>query len=267
MMQQQYCLRWKYHQSNLQTMFSSLLDRGFFCDVTLACQDKTIRAHRVVLCACSVYFDGLLTNHAHERNPIIIMNNAKFNDIKCLIEFMYKGEINVDHENLATLLKTAEELKIKGLAEVSWRNESTGAANVDPLAPPASAEVFNASSLTRNNNNNLNNSSNIFVKSFNNNSSSAAANSPNFNMNTQISLAPLDQIASQTMSLSPFHQMPMIPMQMAQQQQQMISSPNLPQLTPLRIQGNHPSEQPSPVPLKKKRGRPPLDGEFEQYTR
>lgn len=94
---QQYCLRWKYHHSNLQTMFSSLLDRGCFCDVTLACEEQMIRAHRVVLCACSVYFDTILTNHANERNPIIIMKDARFNEIKCLIEFMYKGEINVEH--------------------------------------------------------------------------------------------------------------------------------------------------------------------------
>lgn len=102
MLQQQYCLRWKYHHSNLQTMFSSLLDRGCFCDVTLACEEKTIRAHRVVLCACSVYFDSILTNHANERNPIIIMKDAKFNDIKILVDFMYKGEINVEHVRAAT---------------------------------------------------------------------------------------------------------------------------------------------------------------------
>lgn len=104
MLQQQYCLRWKYHHSNLQTMFSQLLDRGFFCDVTLACEEKTIRAHRVVLCACSTYFDAILTNYAAERNPIIIMKEAKFADIKCLIEFMYRGEINVEHVSILAVL-------------------------------------------------------------------------------------------------------------------------------------------------------------------
>lgn len=69
-------------------------------------------------------------------------------DIKYLVEFMYKGEINVEHvsvlspflrrhetyelstlasqqNNLASLLKTAEELRIKGLAEVSWRDDES----------------------------------------------------------------------------------------------------------------------------------------------
>ncbi|XP_036318356.1 longitudinals lacking protein, isoforms H/M/V isoform X2 [Rhagoletis pomonella] len=135
MLPQQYCLRWKYHHSNLQTMFSQLLDRGCFCDVTLACEGQLIRAHRVVLCACSSFFDTVLTNYASERDPIIIMKDVTFADVKCLIEFMYKGEINVEHASLASLLKTADDLKIKGLAEVSWRDDDDG-----PPLPTAATE-------------------------------------------------------------------------------------------------------------------------------
>jgi hypothetical protein len=47
MLPQQYCLRWKYHHNNLQVMFSQLLERESFCDVTLACEGKTLRAHKV----------------------------------------------------------------------------------------------------------------------------------------------------------------------------------------------------------------------------
>ncbi|XP_017783430.1 PREDICTED: protein tramtrack, alpha isoform [Nicrophorus vespilloides] len=122
MLPQQYCLRWRYHHSNLQTMFSQLLEREAFCDVTLACEGRTIRAHKIVLSACSTYFDSILSQY-EEKDPILIMKDVKYVDIKCLVEFMYKGEINVDHCHLATLLKTAEELRIKGLAEVSWKDE------------------------------------------------------------------------------------------------------------------------------------------------
>jgi len=44
---QQYCLRWKYHHNNLQVMFSQLLERESFCDVTLASEGKLLRAHKV----------------------------------------------------------------------------------------------------------------------------------------------------------------------------------------------------------------------------
>ncbi|XP_069687144.1 protein bric-a-brac 2-like isoform X2 [Periplaneta americana] len=122
MLPQQYCLRWKYHHNNLQVMFSQLLERESFCDVTLACEGKTLRAHKVVLSACSTYFDAIFSQY-EEKNPIVILKDVKFTDIKALVEFMYKGEINIDHSHLASLLKTAEDLRIKGLAEVSWRQE------------------------------------------------------------------------------------------------------------------------------------------------
>ncbi|XP_057335743.1 uncharacterized protein LOC130674434 isoform X2 [Microplitis mediator] len=123
MFPQQYCLRWKYHHSNLQTMFSQLLERQAYCDVTLACEGQTLRAHKVVLSACSTYFDTILSQY-EEKDPIVIMRDVKFSDIKVLVEFMYKGEINIDHTRLSSLLKTAEDLHIKGLAEVSWRSDS-----------------------------------------------------------------------------------------------------------------------------------------------
>ncbi|XP_021926075.1 uncharacterized protein LOC110832918 isoform X2 [Zootermopsis nevadensis] len=129
MLPQQYCLRWKYHHNNLQVMFSQLLERESFCDVTLACEGKTLRAHKVVLSACSTYFDAIFSQY-EENNPIVILKDVKFTDIKALVQFMYKGEINIDHSHLASLLKTAEDLRIKGLAEVSWRQEG------QPTAPP-----------------------------------------------------------------------------------------------------------------------------------
>ncbi|XP_032458094.1 modifier of mdg4 isoform X3 [Nasonia vitripennis] len=124
MFPQQYCLRWKYHHNNLQTMFTQLLERQAYCDVTLACEGKTLRVHKVVLCSCSTYFDSILSQY-EEKDPIVIMRDVKFSDIKVLVEFMYKGEINIEHTRLSSLLKTAEDLHIKGLAEVSWRSDST----------------------------------------------------------------------------------------------------------------------------------------------
>ncbi|EEB15341.1 hypothetical protein Phum_PHUM362040 [Pediculus humanus corporis] len=117
---QQYCLRWKYHHSNLQVMFIQLLQRESFCDVTLACEGKMLRAHKVVLSACSTYFDKIFSEH-EEKDPVVILKDVKFVDIKALVEFMYKGEINVENSHLTSLLKTAEELKIKGLADVSGK--------------------------------------------------------------------------------------------------------------------------------------------------
>jgi uridine kinase len=49
-----------------------------------------------VLSACSTYFDAIFSQY-EENNPIVILKDVKFTDIKALVEFMYKGEINIDH--------------------------------------------------------------------------------------------------------------------------------------------------------------------------
>ncbi|XP_034234347.1 protein tramtrack, beta isoform-like [Thrips palmi] len=116
---QEYCLRWKYHHSNLQQMFSNLLERECYTDVTLACEGKTLRAHKMVLSACSTYFDSIFSEYS-EKNPIVILKDVKFMDMKSLVNFMYRGEINVQNSHLTSLLKTAEDLRIKGLAQMSW---------------------------------------------------------------------------------------------------------------------------------------------------
>lgn len=114
-----YCLRWNNHQSNLLGVFSQLLRDESLVDVTLACSEgHSIRAHKVVLSACSSYFQTLFVDHP-SRHPIVILKDVRFAELRTLIEFMYKGEVNVEYCQLSALLKTAESLKVKGLAEMT----------------------------------------------------------------------------------------------------------------------------------------------------
>lgn len=53
---QQFCLRWNNHQPNFISMFTTLLNTGSLVDVTLAAEGKHLQAHKIVLSACSVYF-------------------------------------------------------------------------------------------------------------------------------------------------------------------------------------------------------------------
>lgn len=114
-----YCLRWNNHQSNLLGVFSQLLQDESLVDVTLACSEgASIRAHKVVLSACSSYFQTLFLDHP-ARHPIVILKDVRFAELRTLVDFMYKGEVNVEYCQLSALLKTAESLKVKGLAEQS----------------------------------------------------------------------------------------------------------------------------------------------------
>lgn len=77
------------------------------------------RLHKLVLCASSSHFEKLLGALPPGNSPIVVLDGPHPQDVASLIHFIYHGEVNVDQENLASLLRTAESLKIKGLAEVS----------------------------------------------------------------------------------------------------------------------------------------------------
>ncbi|XP_053604108.1 protein tramtrack, beta isoform-like isoform X3 [Plodia interpunctella] len=114
-----YCLRWNNHQSNLLGVFSQLLHDESLVDVTLACSEgASIRAHKVVLSACSSYFRSLFVDHP-SRHPIVILKDVGLEELRTIVDFMYKGEVNVQYCQLPALLKTAESLQVKGLAEMT----------------------------------------------------------------------------------------------------------------------------------------------------
>merc|ERR1712004_243026 len=114
--QQQFCLRWNDFQTNMVSSFKHLRDEKSFTDVTLACDGQTCKAHKMVLSACSPYFKSLLEENP-AKHPIIILKDVPFNHLTAILEFMYAGEVNVAQDQLPAFLKTAERLKVKGLAE------------------------------------------------------------------------------------------------------------------------------------------------------
>ena len=57
---QRYCLKWNNYQSNVTTTFKELLAVEDFVDITLSAEGGALRAHKVVLSACSPYFRDIL---------------------------------------------------------------------------------------------------------------------------------------------------------------------------------------------------------------
>ncbi|XP_073976587.1 uncharacterized protein isoform X7 [Rhodnius prolixus] len=137
---QQFCLRWNNHQSTLISVFDNLLESGTLVDCTLAAEGQYLKAHKVVLSACSPFFEGLFSQH-YEKHPIIILKDVTFSELKAMLDYMYRGEVNISQEQLGTFLKAAESLQIKGLTDNSSSGLGSGNNGVQELhrRPPAAA--------------------------------------------------------------------------------------------------------------------------------
>lgn len=127
-------------------VFESLLTAENLVDVTIAVEGKFLKAHKIVLSACSPYFQvsqelviylilGMLilkviqfqtmfVNHSpSDRYPILLFHDIKFAHLKTLLDFMYRGEISIDEKDLGDVLKVAEALSIRGLSSFESDDE------------------------------------------------------------------------------------------------------------------------------------------------
>merc|ERR1712012_1086543 len=114
-------------------------DKDFF-DVTLACDEEQINAHKVILSACSPFFRNVLKRNSHQ-NPLLYMKGVRFQDLVSVLNFMYHGEVNVAQEDLNNFLAVAEDLRVKGLTQnqaggSGGSSSSSSRQNVKPQPEP-----------------------------------------------------------------------------------------------------------------------------------
>jgi len=115
--EEKYCLRWNDFENNLSRAFKDIKDDNDFLDVTLACGgNKQIKAHKVILGACSSFFRGILKQNPHQ-HPLLYMKGVKYEEMLSVLDFMYHGEVNIAQEDLSSFLNVAKELEVKGLTQ------------------------------------------------------------------------------------------------------------------------------------------------------
>eukprot|EP00092_Neocalanus_flemingeri_P048617 GFUD01055528.1.p1 GENE.GFUD01055528.1~~GFUD01055528.1.p1 ORF type:complete len:315 (-),score=73.33 GFUD01055528.1:74-1018(-) len=114
MSDEKYLLRWNDFEKNLGEGFRSFRTENSFCDVTLACEDSQVQAHKVILSASSNFFKKVLTKNVHQ-HPLLYLKGVKMRDLEAIISYIYHGETNVALGELDTFLEVATDLQIKGL--------------------------------------------------------------------------------------------------------------------------------------------------------
>ena len=113
---EKYCLKWNDFNSNIQNTFQSLRFEESLSDVTLICGNEFINAHKLVLSASSDFFQNIFRK-CQKDHPLIVLNSTAMSEMSSLLDFIYNGEVKIDHENLHSFLEIGNSLKIKGLAE------------------------------------------------------------------------------------------------------------------------------------------------------
>ena len=112
-----YSLVWEDFKENVTKNFSDLRDDRQFSDVTLVCEEnQQIEAHKIILIACSPFFNTVLrkNNHPH---PMIYMRGLNARHLISILDFIYNGEANLFQDDLDGFLALAEELELKGLTK------------------------------------------------------------------------------------------------------------------------------------------------------
>jgi len=124
---EKYCLRWNDFERNISIAFRDIREEKDLFDCTLSCGVRQLKAHKLILSACSPFFRTILRQN-HHQHPLLYLKGVEYSDLQAVLDFMYHGEVNVAQEELNSFLAVAEDLQVKGLSQ----NENT----TDSRPPP-----------------------------------------------------------------------------------------------------------------------------------
>ena len=110
-------LKWNQFGENLKQSFTELRNKSYFFDVTLACEDKEIKVHKLILSACSPLFRRLLLKKSHQQanvHPLIYLS------ILDICHFVYTSSIfsstfNTKNHAISGFFTPSFQIKLKNI--------------------------------------------------------------------------------------------------------------------------------------------------------
>ena len=107
---------WNSYSDHVTSMLRELMASNEYTDVTLVCADKVvIQAHKIVLSACSQFFNNILKG-TFEAKPIIYLKGIQSSEINYLLQFIYNGETSFPQDLTNSFINAANELEIKAFS-------------------------------------------------------------------------------------------------------------------------------------------------------
>ncbi|XP_034835813.1 protein abrupt-like isoform X2 [Maniola hyperantus] len=100
-----------------------MLTTGALSDVTLSASGASLRAHRLVLAACSQYFAQLFKDVDTDNNTLVVVLGCEVAELRLLLTFMYTGEVTASRQCLPALLRLAHTLQVSGLTDADTNTD------------------------------------------------------------------------------------------------------------------------------------------------
>lgn len=116
---QGFCLRWNNHKANLVEIIESLVQMECYVDCTIYVDNHVqFKAHRVVLAACSPFFQLMLKDATQDKCSLIFPGVQEF-EMRTLLEYIYAGEVNIAETQIPKIMRIAKMLEVKGLQDIT----------------------------------------------------------------------------------------------------------------------------------------------------
>jgi hypothetical protein len=149
-----YCLRWNNHKSNLVEILEALIKMECYVDCTIYVDNHVqFKAHRVVLAACSPYFQAILQDAPQDHCSLIFPGVQEF-EMRTLLEYIYAGEVNIAESQIPRIMKIAKMLEVKGLLDMvdltnNISNQQSQSQSI--ISPSISSNLFRTEPIVSDN--------------------------------------------------------------------------------------------------------------------
>lgn len=130
------------HPGNALSQMSEMREHGDLCNVELHAKGGTVlKAHRLVLAACSPFFQAMFRADLIERRSGVVHLDTMDGDVmEQLVEFCYTSRIEITEDNVQRLLPTADLLQMSKVGDggcgiggrllAKYRDSLTGMGNI-----------------------------------------------------------------------------------------------------------------------------------------
>lgn len=106
------------HTSEAFSNLSEMRSSKKLCDVVIKAGPYTINAHRVILAACSCYFNAMFSgSNIESQRGVVHFKDFSPDAIKNLIDFCYNSTLTIDESSVQELLPVANLFEMKGIVD------------------------------------------------------------------------------------------------------------------------------------------------------